>query len=210
MGVYLVTLPEGAYTTLQGSIGRVVVADNSADAVAMAGTFTDADGAPWADATAVLVTGSTDFSRYTFGFTVVHDAHNGLEADVVVSYTPLSTDTPTEIATAIVAAAVTAGLTGANLVTTSGALTVNLPSALNLGESVINIDSVVWQGESVQSVDNGYSGGNDYPDVALTGTSIKPTVDAAGGTAATARNVAFAVLASGINPTVVGQLVGGY
>lgn len=210
MGVYIVSLPEGAYTTLQGSIARVVVADNSTDAVALAGTFTDSDGAPWPEATAVLVTGSTDFSRYTFGFTVVHDGHNGLEADVAVSYTPLPTDTPLEIATALVAAAVTAGLTGANLVTAGGALTVNLPLALNLGESVINVDPVVWQGESVQSVNNGYSGGNDFPNVTLTGTSIQPTVDAAGGTAGVARNVAFGVLATGINPAVVGQLVGGY
>lgn len=211
MGVYVVALPEGAYTTLQGSIARVVVADNSTDAVAFASRFSDADGAPWSEATATLVTGSTDFSRFTFGFVITHDSDNAFGTDKVVSYTPLATDAPTDIGAGLVAAALAAGLTGTTHNTTTGANKVVLPTTLNVGKSVITIDPVVSAGESVAGPLNGYIGGNDYPDVTLTGTSIKPTVDAASGsTAATVRNIDLAPLASGVNPTVVGQLVGGY
>jgi hypothetical protein len=210
MGVYVVTLPEGAYTTLNGSKARVVVADNSTDAVAIAGRASAADGAPWASATAVLVTGSTDFSRITFGFVITHDADNGFGADKVVSYTPLPTDAPADIGAGLVAAALAAGLTGTTHNTTSGANKVVLAAGLNVGKSVITIDGVTSSGESVASALNGYIGGNDFPDVTLTGTSIKPTVDAASGSAATARNIDLAPLTSGINPTVVGELVGGY
>ncbi len=207
MGVYIVTLPEGAYTTLDGSKARVVVADNSTDAVAIAGRRSTADGAPWASATAVLVTGSTDFSRFTFGFTIVHDADNGLGADKHVTYTPLPTDLPADIGAGLVAAALTAGLTGVNHVTSSGANKVNFPTGLNVGKSAITADVPVKHGKSVAQ--SGI-GGNDFPDVTLTGTSIKPTVDAAAGSAATVRNIDLAPLTTGINPTVVGELVGGY
>lgn len=211
MGVYRVDLPEGAYTVADHSPSRVVIADNAGDAVALAGTLTPGDGAPWSQATATLLTGSVDFSRYTFGFIVPHTTDNGFATDKHVTYKPLSTDAVADIGAGLVAAALALGLTGANYV--SGTHKVNLPAALDVGKDAITIDTPTFQGESMADVLNvpgGNShalGGNDFPDYALTGTSIKPTVDVASGTAATARNVDLTPLTTGINPGPVGELV---
>lgn len=212
MGIYLVQLPEGAYTTLEFNFARIVAADNAADAKAFAARFSVSDAAPWASATATLLTGSTDFSRYTFGAKVVHDENNGLEADVTFGYTPLPTDTVDDIATGVAAAAVAAGLAGVAASTN----TVVLPTTLNCGESVIDITPPTWTGESMAALGNvpgGNSlalGGNDFPNYELTGTSILPTVTAAGETVAATRTISFAPLASGINPECFGQFGGGF
>lgn len=205
MGVYLVTLPQGAYTTQDGSKARIVVADNSTDAIAIAARGSTADAAPWSQATAVLVTGSTDFSRYTFGFVVTHDADNGYGADKHVTYTPLATDAVADIGAGLVAAAVAAGLTGTTY--NSGSHNVILPTTVNCGKSVITIDAVKSVGKSVAQ--SGI-GGNDFPDVTLTGTSIKPTIDAAAGSAATVRNIGLTPITTGINPAVAGEVVSRY
>lgn len=213
MGLYVVTLPEGAYTTLQGSISRIVAADNSTDAIAIAARFTASDGAPWYSATATLLTGSADFSRYTFGFTITHDSDNGMTSDAVVEYTPLPGDTIDEIGAGLVAAAIAANadLSG----TTYASHIVIIASGANCGKSVITAHPVVYQGEPVATdVPGGNStalGGNDFPDYALTGTSILPTIDAASGsTVALARHFTLVPLTTGINPECFGQLVGGY
>lgn len=205
MGLYIVTLPQGAYTVKDGSKSRLVVADNSTDAVAIAGTFTDSDGAPWDQATAVLCAGSADFSRYTFGFVVTHDSDNALGTDKHVTYKPLSTDAVADIGAGLLAAALAAGLTGTTY--NSGSHNLILPTTLNCGKSLITVDVVTWQGESAAQAG---IGGNDYADITLTGTSIKPTIDAASGSAATIRNIGLTAITTGINPTALAEIVGGF
>lgn len=205
MGVYIVTLPQGAYTTQDGAKARIVVADNSTDAIAIAVRGSRSDAAPWAQATAVLVTGSTDFSRFTFGFIVVADSDNALGANKHVVYRPLSTDGVAEIGAGLLAAALAAGLTGTTYNT--GSKNVILPTGLNCGKSVITVDAVKTVGVSVAQ--SGI-GGNDFPDVTLTGTSIKPTIDAAAGSAATIRNIGLTPITTGINPAVAGEVVSRY
>lgn len=202
MGVYIVTLPQGAYAVQDGSKARIVVADNTTDAIAIAARGSRADAAPWASASAVLVTGSTDFSRFTFGFTVTHDADNTLGTDKHVTYTPLPTDAVADIGAGLLAAALAAGLAGTTY--NAGSHNVILPTTLNVGKSVISIDAVKTVG---QSVAQSGIGGNDFPDVTLTGTSIKPTIDAAAGSAATIRNIGLTPITTGINPAVAGEVV---
>lgn len=206
MGLYIVTLPQGAYTVKDGSKSRLVVADNSTDAVAIAGTFTDSDGAPWDQATAVLCAGSADFSRYKFGFSITHDSDNGFGSNKHITYTPLSTDAVADIGAGLVAACTAAGVAGVTY--NSGSHNVILPTSVNCGKSVITVDTPVWHGES--AAQSGI-GGNDFADITLTGTSIKPTIDAASvDTAATIRNIGLTPITTGINPTALAEIVGGF
>lgn len=212
MGVYAVTLPDGAYSVQNDVKTRIVVADNSTDALAMAIRSSSDDGAPWPLATATLISGATDFSRLKFSITVTHDSDNGLGVDKTFNYQPLSTDAIADIGAGLAAAAVAAGLTGANYYTTGAVHKVQLPSALNCGKSVITSHAPVWKGLSagvLGDVPGGNQfaiGGNDFPDYTLTGTSIKPTPDAASGsTVALARYIDLAPLLAGINPGTVAE-----
>lgn len=205
MGVYIVTLPEGAYTTQDGSNSRLVVADNSTDAIAMAKSFSASDGAPWANATAVLCAGPTDFSGLTFSVTVTHDSDNGLGADKTFSYQPLSTDAIADIGAGLAAAAVAAGLAGVNYYTTGAVYKVQLPAGLNCGKSVITSHAPVWQPAAIVNSSNVTV--HQFDPITLTGTSVKPTMDAASGsTVALARYLDLAPLLTGINPAALAEL----
>ena len=190
MPAYKVVLPEGAYTVLDGNNSMIVFAGNATDAKAAADAHSDADGAPWLQATATELEENAVLAGLRVIITIAADDDNNFEEDVVITYDVpegATTDTVDEIGAAIVVVMnATAELAGVTY--TAGSDLITIVEANNCGLSDITATVSLLGGD-----------GLTYIDV----TSMALTVSAVGVDASSDRTITITALGSGVRPSVV-------
>lgn len=190
MPAYKVVLPSGAYTLLNGNNSMVVFAGNATDAKAAAMGFSDADAAPWDQATVTQIDEDAALAGLKIVITIAADADNGFDEDVVITYNvPAGTDYDTvdELGVLIVAAMnATDELSGVTY--TSGSDTITIVEGNDCGLS--DITAKVYQ--------TGQDGISEFEN-----TSMALTVGAVGEDASSDRTIVITPLSSGVRATAL-------
>lgn len=190
MPAYKVVLPSGGYTLLNGNNSMVVFAANATDAKAAANAFSDADAAPWSNATVTELQEDTSFAGLKIVITIAADDDNGFDEDVVVEYvvpSGTSADTVDEIGDLLVTALnATAELSGVTY--TSGSDTITIVEGNNCGLSAITAKVYDLGGDGFSYYEN---------------TSMALTVGAVGGDASSDRTIVITPLSSGVRATAL-------
>lgn len=190
MPAYKVVLPSGGYTLLNGNNSMVVFAANATDAKAAANAFSDADAAPWPNATVTELTEDTSFAGLKIVITIAADDDNGFDEDVVVEYvvpSGTSADTVDEIGDLLVTALnATAELSGVTY--TSGSDTITIVEGNNCGLSTITAKVYDLGGDGFSYYEN---------------TSMALTVGAVGADASSDRTIVITPLSSGVRATAL-------
>lgn len=190
MPAYKVVLPSGGYTLLNGNNSMVVFAANATDAKAAANAFSDADAAPWSNATVTELQEDATFAGLKIVITIAADDDNGFDEDVVVEYvvpSGTSADTVDEIGDLLVTALnATAELSGVTY--TSGSDTITIVEGNNCGLSAITAKVYDLGGDGFSYYEN---------------TSMALTVGAVGGDASSDRTIVITPLSSGVRATAL-------